>query len=97
MKNSDLVPIYKEIADEIGVDNTIKIFNQFKGQQITFPQRLYTVDYVLAYIQEHRGKMTVRDIARKFGYSERRIRQFMKENTDEKKSCYSTCNKYNSK
>lgn len=84
MKNSDLVPIYKEIADEIGVDNTIKIFNQFKGQQITFPQRLYTVDYVLAYIQEHRGKMTVRDIARKFGYSERRIRQLMKEKTDEK-------------
>lgn len=80
MKNSDLAPIYKEIADEIGVDNTIKIFNQFKGQQITFPQRLYTTDYVVTYIQEHRGKMTVREMAKKFDYTERRIRQLLKNN-----------------
>lgn len=78
MKASDLAPIYKEIADEIGVDNTIKFFNQFKGQQITFPQRLYSTEYVAAYIHDNRGTMSVRELARKFDYTERSIRKFMR-------------------
>lgn len=78
MKNSDLAPIYKEIADEIGFDNTVKIYNQFKGQQIFFPQRIYAADYVISYIKENKENMSVKELAKKFGYTERRIRQFMK-------------------
>lgn len=78
MKTTDLTPVYREFADEIGIDNTIKIFNQFKGQQITFPQRLYTTDYILACIKENREHLSVRELAKKFGYTERRIRQLMK-------------------
>ena len=33
--------IYKEISEIVGLDNTLKIYLRFKGQQITFPVRLY--------------------------------------------------------
>ena len=33
--------IYKEISELIGLDATLKIYLRFKGQQITFPVRLY--------------------------------------------------------
>lgn len=78
MKNSDLAPVYREIAEEIGLENTVKIFNQFKGQQISFPQRLYAANYVIAYIKENKENMSVKELAKKFGYTERRIRQLMK-------------------
>ena len=77
VKNSDLTPVYREIADEIGFENTVKIYNQFKGQQVSFPQRLYAAEYVIRYIKENKGNMSVKELAKKFGYTERRIRQFM--------------------
>ena len=43
MKSSDFVPTYKEIADVVGVDNAYKIYEHFRGQQMTFPQRIYSV------------------------------------------------------
>ena len=49
--SSDFVPLYKEIAEEIGVENTVKLFMHFKGQQMTCPQRLFSIDYVKKYVK----------------------------------------------
>lgn len=75
----DFVPVYEEIALIIGEEQTIKLYNNFRGQQITFPQRLYTTAYVTQYVNENYNGKNVRELARKFGYSERRIREFLKE------------------
>lgn len=74
----DFVPVYEEIALIIGEEQTIKLYNNFRGQQITFPQRLYTTTYVTKYVNENYNGKNVRELARKFGYSERRIREFLK-------------------
>lgn len=69
--------VYAEIAKIVGDENTEKIFTRFRGQQMCFPQKLYTVDYVTRYAKNHYPEERVCDIARTFGYSERRIRQFL--------------------
>ena len=33
--------IYKEISEMVGLDATLKIYLRFKGQQVSFPVRLY--------------------------------------------------------
>lgn len=44
---SSLQEPYGEIAEIIGVEATVAIFNELKGQQITFPARLYKKSYVV--------------------------------------------------
>lgn len=49
--------IYREIADEIGIENTIRIFNLFHGTQISFPNRLFSKN---TYIKLSRKNITVK-------------------------------------
>ena len=42
---SGLNDIYREIADEIGIEKTMVIFNLFHGTQISFPNRLFSKEY----------------------------------------------------
>ncbi len=70
--------IYREIADEIGIENTIRIFNLFHGTQISFPNRLFSKKYIhKAISQEYNGK-NVLQLAQKYNYSERSIWRILK-------------------
>lgn len=72
--------IYKEIAELIGKENTVKLYRLLKGQQISFPVRLYSKDYVKKrVICEYDGSNS-KFLARRYGYSERWIRELIKEN-----------------
>lgn len=79
MEASDFATVYCEMVEVVGVENTYKIFEHFKGQAVSFPQRLYSTQYVERYIKEHYDGTNLREFARKFNYSERRIREFLKE------------------
>ena len=75
---SDLAGVYKEVAETVGVDNAYKIYNHFKGLQLMFPLKFYSKEYIAQQIQaEYNGK-NVRDLARKYGYSESRVRQILR-------------------
>ena len=80
MQASDFVPIYEEIAKTIGEEQTIKLYKNFRGQQITFPRRIYSIEYVSRSVRDNYDGSNVRELARKFDYSERRIREFIKQN-----------------
>lgn len=71
--------IYAEIAAQIDSDTAVKIFEMLRGQMVIFPQKLYRQDYVRSFIREHHGEYTVREFSQLFGYSDRRIRQFIAE------------------
>lgn len=75
---TDFVQIYREIAQTIGVDQTIALYEMLKGQQVTFPQRLYNTTFVSRYIKQNYNGKNMRELAKKFNYSERRIREFLK-------------------
>ena len=44
---NDLAGDYACIAEIIGIENTILLHKHYRGQQITLPQRLYSVQYVV--------------------------------------------------
>lgn len=78
--SSDFYGIYKEIADVLGVENTIKLHSRFKGEQISFPVKLYSDEYVYKYVSWSLNNTTKskKDLAREFQYTERRINRIVK-------------------
>ena len=78
MQPVDFVPIYKEIAQIIGVEQTLELYENMRGQQVTFPQRLYNTTFVSQYVKQNYNGKNMRELAQKFNYSERRIREFLK-------------------
>ncbi len=79
VKATDLVGIYKDIANVIGVDATLLLHGYLKGQQITFPKKLYSKDYIIKQVKK-RGKRNIKAVATQYGYTERRLQQIVKEN-----------------
>ena len=77
MQVEDLADVYMEIASKIGVDAAVAIHDMFKGQQILFPQKLYSKEYIYNYIKENYNGRNVRELSQKFGYSDRRVRQIL--------------------
>lgn len=70
--------VYREIADEIGIEKTIIIFNLFRGTQVSFPNRLFSKEYThKAILKEYNGK-NVPQLAQKYNYSERSIWRIIK-------------------
>ncbi len=77
---SGLNDVYKDIADEIGLENTLIIFRLFHGTQISFPNRLFSKEYThKAIINEYNGN-NISQLAQKYNYSERSIWRIIKTN-----------------
>lgn len=70
--------VYREMAEIIGVESTKRLYEDFKGQQITFPQRLYAREYVEEYVKKNYDGKNLKELARKFSYTERHIREMIK-------------------
>ena len=71
--------IYKKFADLIGVDGAKLIFKEYRGQQITFPVEFYSKQYIYAQIIEEYDGTNLKQLASKYGYSERTVRRILKE------------------
>ena len=76
---TDFAGVYREIAEVIGVDATIALHKNFQGQQITLPKKLYTRDYIVSQVKSDSNSSNVKYIASEYGYTERRLRQIIKE------------------
>ena len=70
--------VYRDIADEIGVENALVIYNMFRGTQVSFPNRLFSKEHIRnAIISEYDGN-NVAQLAQKYNYSERSIWRILK-------------------
>ena len=70
--------VYRDIADEIGVENTLAIYKLFHGTQISCPNRLFSKEYIHnAIINEYNGS-NVPQLAQKYNYSERSVWRILK-------------------
>ena len=80
LKVSDLAGIYAEMAEEIGIENTYALYKRFHGLQLVFPQKFCSNECIVQKMRkEYEEGESVRDIARRFGYSESRVHQILKE------------------
>lgn len=77
----DLSGVYKELAEEIGIENSYKVYQCLKGQQIVFPVGFLSKEYILSsMLNEYNGSNT-KELAKKWGYTEGRVRQLIKQNS----------------
>lgn len=75
---SGLNDVYNDIAREIGLENTLIIFKLFHGTQISFPNRLFSKEYIHeAIVNEYNGN-NIPQLAQKYNYSERSIWRILK-------------------
>ena len=71
--------IYRDFANYLGMEIAIKIHQHYKGLQITFPQRFLAREYVRRQILVEYNGTNSKDLARKYGYTERVIRDWLNE------------------
>ena len=79
VKAENLNGVYKEIAAALDVETAMKIHSVFRGQQVFFPVELFGKDYIHERIvAEYNGK-NVKQLATKYGYTEKWIKRIIKE------------------
>lgn len=85
MRSSTLNGVYETISELIGFDNAVKLYENFRGNQVNFPQKLFSKEFVLQEASKaYDGTSeSINRIATKYNYSERTIRNWMKEQLDE--------------
>ena len=70
--------VYKEICNEFGIEIAYRMYEMFKGQQITFPVRLLNSEKVYEIIQKEYDGTNIRALSLKYEYSEKTVRRIVK-------------------
>lgn len=87
LTSEGFMPVYKELADIIGIENTYAIYKNMRGLQITLPKKLYTTDYILNELAKGYNEEELRRTALEYGYTEKYLRQLLKQLNNSVNSC----------
>lgn len=82
VENEFLNGIYNDLANLIGMEATKTIFDEYRGQQITFPVEFYSKKFIHNQIVKEYNGFNVKQLATKYEYSERTIRRILKDHID---------------
>lgn len=74
--------IYNDFAELLGEEAVMKIYQNMSGQQITIPRKLYTQEFVIEKTKDIKDPVELKKEAIKYGYSERRLKQLLKNERD---------------
>ena len=75
--------VYREISEIIGLEATLKLYLRFKGQQVTFPVRLYNPHLIQKNVVKEFDGSNISELARKYDYSEKTIRRMIRDSLEE--------------
>lgn len=78
LKPSDLCGAYAEIASLLGVEATLKLHSRYRGTQVSFPVELLSREYIFEKIKEEYNGKNIRELATKYGYTEKWVRKILK-------------------
>ena len=83
-KDSELLnAIYREVADKLGMDIAMDIYQMFKGQQICFPVRFFNPARIQQIIIQEYDGTNIKVLATKYNYSEKTVRRIIRESLEE--------------
>ncbi|WP_338631014.1 Mor transcription activator family protein [Clostridium baratii] len=68
-KNENYSGIYKDMVEVLGEEMVLKIYENYRGQQVTFPMRLYSKKYIIKYLMQNYNGKNLKEISRKLGYT----------------------------
>ena len=77
--------IYREISEIVGLEDTLKLYLRFKGQQVSFPVRLYNPQMIQQSVIKEYDGTNIANLAQKYDYSEKTIRRMIKDSLEEDK------------
>ncbi len=80
LKPEHLCGVYAEIAAVLDVDAARKLHSRYRGTQISFPIELLSREYIFEQIVKEYNGTNIRELAAKYGYTERWIRKIVKSN-----------------
>ena len=67
----------------MGLDAALTIYQMYKGQQITFPVHLFNAKRIQTSIIKEFDGTNVRELAKRYGYSEKTVRRMIKDSVAE--------------
>ena len=79
-KDQRYAGVYQEMVDLFGPQFVAKLYANYRGQQVVFPMRLYTKEYVAEVLKERYDGTNLKALALEFGYTERYLRTIIKSN-----------------
>ena len=83
-KDSELLnTVYKEIADNLGMDIAMDIYKMYKGQQISFPMRFFNPARIQRIIIQEYDGTNIKVLATKYNYSEKTVRRIIRDSVEE--------------
>ena len=82
IKGEYLNSAYSDLANLIGIDAVLKIHSTYRGQQVFFPVDLFSKDFIKKQIIEEYNGYNVKQIALKYGYTEKWVKKILKDNID---------------
>ena len=78
IEKDDFRGIYAEMSDILGEEIVRIIHKHYKGQQINFPMKLHSNDYLEKYIIQNYGRKGLREMSRELGYSDKWVKRLIK-------------------
>jgi len=82
VKNKHFNTVYKELVEIIGLENTLKLYDFYSGQYLTFPKRFLKESYLHQRIVEEYDGTNARHLARKYDYSNSWVMKVLKKHRD---------------
>ena len=83
IKGEYLNGAYSEIASILGIDAVLKLHSTYRGQQVFFPVDLFSKEFIRQQIIEEYDGYNVKQIAVKYGYTEKWVKKILKEHIDQ--------------
>lgn len=83
IKSEYLNGVYGEFANILGIDAALKIHSVFRGQQVFFPVELFSKEFIRGQIIAEYDGANVRQLATKYGYTEKWVKRIIKEHIKE--------------
>lgn len=74
--------IYQELVDLLGIQAVDKLYKNYRGQQVVFPMRLLTRNYVIAQLHKDFDGTNLKALALEYGYTERYLRTLLDRNEE---------------
>lgn len=82
IKGEYLNGAYSELSEILGIDAVLKLHGKYRGTQLFFPVELFSREFIIMQIIDEYNGHNIKELATKYGYTERWVRQILKDNID---------------
>lgn len=87
---SKYLGLYEELAEIVDEQHVKEIYNCFQGQEVSFPMRLFTPEYVVKLALDDAGR-DLRELAREYGYNEKYLKRLISQRKRELGESSASC------